>query len=160
MSYYADSTFCNNLLVLGDDSGCVTSLTFKQPKNGVFRKKHNDKLNVFYWAVSMTTYCSHSIYFSNLFWFKELATEKQYVTIKNHGKIHNDTVRQIKYIGENESIISCSRDSNFAVVNQHFASRRKQYVYKIHRVGKNPTINFFAISWVLGSKLLQLEQIS
>jgi len=39
------------LLFLGDDSGNITMIKFHQAKNTLFKKKHPDKLDNFYWTV-------------------------------------------------------------------------------------------------------------
>jgi hypothetical protein len=36
---------------MGDDSGIVFSFMFLQPRTALLRKKHNDKMNLFYWDV-------------------------------------------------------------------------------------------------------------
>lgn len=38
-------------LFMGDDKGVVTSLIFLQSRTSLLRKKHNDKMNLFYWDV-------------------------------------------------------------------------------------------------------------
>lgn len=40
-----------SLLFLGDDHGDVTVMRFHQSKNTLFKKKHPDKLDNFYWMV-------------------------------------------------------------------------------------------------------------
>lgn len=66
--------------------------------------------------------------------FKELAAEKQHISIKTHGRVHSDSVRQIQYVEANGSIISCSRDRNVSLANKHFANRRQAYIFKMNRV--------------------------
>jgi hypothetical protein len=45
---------------MGDDSGIVFSFMFLQPRTALLRKKHNDKMNLFYWDV-------RPIFLENLF---------------------------------------------------------------------------------------------
>lgn len=39
-------------LFLGDDRGCILTMAFHQPKISLFRKKHPDKLDKYFWVVS------------------------------------------------------------------------------------------------------------
>lgn len=79
---------------------------------------------------------------------KELPVETQHVSIKNHGKIHVDFIRQIAYIEKNCSIITCSRDRNVSLANKHFTNRRKAYIFKIHRVKIHEATNTYCIALI------------
>lgn len=43
-------------LFMGDERGEVTGLKFLQPKNGLLRRKFNDRISLFYWTVIFNEY--------------------------------------------------------------------------------------------------------
>ncbi|KAJ8930203.1 hypothetical protein NQ314_017021 [Rhamnusium bicolor] len=102
-----------SVLFMGDCCGEIICFKFLQPKQGFLRKKHNDKMSLFYWI--------------------ELPNEKEYVIIKYHGRIHKNNVKQIKYCAKNNSVFTCSRDSDASVVQRHIFNKRKQYIFKMKR---------------------------
>jgi hypothetical protein len=46
-----------SMLFIGDSAGNVTTLRFHQPRVSLFRKKHTDKLDKFYWTVRLLISC-------------------------------------------------------------------------------------------------------
>jgi WD40 repeat protein len=108
---------------MGDDSGIVFSFMFLQPRTALLRKKHNDKMNLFYWD--------------------ELPNEKDFIIIKRNGRFHPECVRHLKYFDDNETLISCSKDSNSSVVIKYIGNKNKPYIFKMPK-----GCNCFALSRV------------
>ncbi|CAH1364816.1 unnamed protein product [Tenebrio molitor] len=112
-----------SVLFMGDDSGIVFSFMFLQPRTALLRKKHNDKMNLFYWD--------------------ELPNEKDFIIIKRNGRFHPECVRHLKYFDDNETLISCSKDSNSSVVIKYIGNKNKPYIFKMPK-----GCNCFALSRV------------
>lgn len=52
-----------SMLFIGDSAGNVTTLRFHQPRVSLFRKKHPDKLDKYYWTVclSISRHCKQNV---------------------------------------------------------------------------------------------------
>lgn len=48
-----------SLLFVGDDNGNITTMKFHQARSTLFKKKHPDKLDYYYWSVSMSSCVRH-----------------------------------------------------------------------------------------------------
>ncbi|KYB26741.1 WD repeat-containing protein on Y chromosome -like protein [Tribolium castaneum] len=108
-------------LFMGDDKGTVFSFTFLQPKAALLRKKHNDRINLFYWD--------------------ELPDESDYVVVKRNGRLHQESVKWLVYFNDNETLISCSKDSNVSILIHYIGNKNKPYIFKIQK-----GCNCFALS--------------
>ncbi|KAB0803585.1 hypothetical protein PPYR_00555 [Photinus pyralis] len=100
-------------LYMGDDSGQLLSVEFLQPKNGLLRKKHSDKLSFFYWI--------------------QLYNEKEFVTISHLGRPHHDSITAIEYCKQNDTIVTSSRDATTSVTIRAVENRRHNYSFQMHR---------------------------
>nr|CAD7417175.1 unnamed protein product [Timema poppensis] len=102
-----------SLLFLGDDKGDITTMRFHQPRVSLFRKKHPDKLDKYYWV--------------------ELESQGEWVTLNVSHAVHPEAVRRISYCADSETVVSCSQDANTAVVVRHVTGRKSPYVFKVAR---------------------------
>ncbi|XP_030757098.1 WD repeat-containing protein on Y chromosome-like [Sitophilus oryzae] len=105
----ADSTKC--VLFAGDCNGEIMSMVFHQPGTSLLRKKRTDDISLFYW--------------------EDFLKEKDYVTVKNYGKVHESGVNHIEYFAEKNILLSSSEDSNASVVVKYLNNKRKSAYYKI-----------------------------
>ncbi|XP_044265494.1 WD repeat-containing protein on Y chromosome-like [Tribolium madens] len=108
-------------LFMGDDKGMVFSFAFLQPKAALLRKKHNDKINLFYWD--------------------ELTDESDYIIVKRNGRPHQESVKRLMYFDDNETLISCSKDSGVSILTHYIGNKNKPYIFKIPK-----GCNCFALS--------------
>ncbi|KAF5305106.1 hypothetical protein FQA39_LY09368 [Lamprigera yunnana] len=115
-------------LFMGDEKGQLFSLNFLQPNNGLFRKKHNNKLSVFYWIVNV----------------KELYNEKDFVVIKHLGQLHKENIAKMHICSTKSIITTCSIDPNSSVIIKPFKNKMKTYEFKIYK-----GVTCFAISSLL-----------
>lgn len=96
---------------MGQSNGDLLTFEFQQPKISLMRKKHNDKLSLFYWA--------------------ELPDEKEFVVVKWKRKLHRSAIRHIKYFEDNNTVVTCSRDRNASVIKHFHDVKRKSYCFKM-----------------------------
>ncbi|XP_063918667.1 WD repeat-containing protein 64-like [Zophobas morio] len=108
-------------LYMGDDSGLVFSFIFLQPKVLILRKKHNDKLSLFYWD--------------------ELSEEKDFMIVKRIGRPHQESIKRLIYFDDNETLVSCSKDSNVSLIIKYVGKKNAPYVFKMPK-----GCNCFALS--------------
>ncbi|XP_063224321.1 uncharacterized protein LOC134532069 isoform X1 [Bacillus rossius redtenbacheri] len=102
-----------SLLFVGDERGDVTLMRFHQPRASLFRKKHPDKLDRYYW--------------------QELHSQGDWVTVSVDRKVHDDEVWRIAYCPDNETVVSCSRDPAASLVVRHVAGRKLPYIFRVAR---------------------------
>ncbi|GJQ66563.1 hypothetical protein Trydic_g4544 [Trypoxylus dichotomus] len=118
-------TYCFNthpyILYAGNECGEIISFHFLQSSISLLRKKHNDKLTLFYW--------------------QELRYEKDFVLIKSCGKFFSESVKHIQYFTDNNTVVACSRDATNSLIIKFIDNRIKPYVFKIKR-----GVNCFYIS--------------
>lgn len=57
-----------------------------------------------------------------------------YVRKIKYGKLHNGNVQSLKYFKENDTILSCSKDSNASIVKKVVGRKRRPFVFKFNRV--------------------------
>lgn len=60
--------------------------------------------------------------------------EKSYVTIKNYGKVHQESIKRIQYFDELHLLLTCSRDPNASIVLKNIENKWKTIFYKVPRV--------------------------
>nr|CAD7445751.1 unnamed protein product [Timema bartmani] len=122
-----------SLLFLGDDKGDITTMRFHQPRVSLFRKKHPDKLDKYYWVVGTRyTFGNHPNG-----WVRdirlELENQGEWVTLSVNHAVHSEAVRRISYCADSETVVSCSQDANTAVMVRHVSGRKSSYVFKVAR---------------------------
>lgn len=135
MSYYFEESTSTCIIYVGDETGLVTSFNFLQSKVGLLRRKHNDKLNVYYWIVR----CFHRYIFCFFFYLlllilQEIPNEREFIVVKNLYKPHNEMIRKIQYLPEEKVLITCSRDAKNSVVIKSLIQKRNPYIFKMRRV--------------------------
>ncbi|XP_069681349.1 cilia- and flagella-associated protein 337-like [Periplaneta americana] len=102
-----------SMLFIGDRAGNVTTMRFYQPRISLFRKKHPDKLDKYYWA--------------------ELDQQGDYVDVSVDAAVHADSVQQVAYFADNETVVSCSQDPTATLVIRHVTARRTPYIFRLAR---------------------------
>lgn len=60
--------------------------------------------------------------------------EKEYVLVKTLFKNHKENIRQIRFLSDKNTLVTCSRDASSSVVMKHLANKRKPYVFSMRRV--------------------------
>ncbi|XP_049816035.1 uncharacterized protein LOC126263083 [Schistocerca nitens] len=100
-------------LYMGDDHGNVITLVFHQPRVSLFRKKHPDKLDRYYWV--------------------ELEQQTEWVSVRVDEGVHAGAVRQLAYCPDNDTLVSCSHDPAATVVIRHAPARRAPYIFRLAR---------------------------
>ncbi|XP_050315531.1 WD repeat-containing protein on Y chromosome-like [Anthonomus grandis grandis] len=110
-----DSNYSSSTLYAGDCYGRVLTFTFRQPKSSLLRRKKNDSITLFYWM--------------------DFLKEKDYVTVKTYNKVHEDSVKSIKYYRDLKLLVTCSKDPNNSVILKHMTDSKggNKVVYKIPR---------------------------
>ena len=130
MTYCSQSKKC--VLFAGDEKGNILHFTFHQPKINLLRKKHNDKLSIYYWDVS-SDYNTQMLTFSGVKNLQELSTESEHITIKTY-KCHSYPVEQIQYFQDNDTLVSCSTDQEKSIVIKYVNNKIKPYIFKMKKV--------------------------
>ncbi|XP_039277938.1 uncharacterized protein LOC111050680 isoform X1 [Nilaparvata lugens] len=110
LSYHAGEP---SLLFFGDDRGDITLMRFHQPAISLFRRTSTDRSNSYFW--------------------RELEGQDPWVTVSVDHNVHGDAVREIKYIPDNGTIVSCSSDPNASVVIRYLSGKRVPYIFKMTR---------------------------
>nr|XP_022908486.1 uncharacterized protein LOC111419835 [Onthophagus taurus] len=110
------------ILYSGNEYGEIITFEFHQ-KDDLFRKKHSDKMSLFYWG--------------------ELKNEKESVTIKNLGKIHQGAINHLKYFENTECLLTCSKDSKKSGVNCCYLSNKLKQLITGSEDGKIHVFNIF-----------------
>ncbi|XP_068083456.1 uncharacterized protein [Anabrus simplex] len=113
LAYTTSSQKHPSMLFIGDDQGNIITMKFLQPKVSLLRKKHPDKLDKYYWV--------------------ELETQPEWVSVSVDHNVHADAVRQISYCPDNDTIVSSSQDPITTLVVRHAFGRRTPYIFKLTR---------------------------
>ncbi|KAK4884116.1 hypothetical protein RN001_000387 [Aquatica leii] len=113
LAWFSDYANKHHILFMGDEKGQLTSITFLRFNNELMRKKHNDKLNFYYWI--------------------QLHVEKDFVLIKNYGRLHNEGISRMYFCPEKNIISTCSKDSDQSVILKPLNNKMNNYVFKMHR---------------------------
>ncbi|XP_074042529.1 cilia- and flagella-associated protein 337 [Leptinotarsa decemlineata] len=99
-----------SILFWGDRNGSVTLFKFLQPHMSLLRRKHSDKVTIFYW--------------------QELKNEKHHLKIEVKKEMHKETICQIEFYSMTNELITCSKDPNSSLVKQFFL-HRNSYIFKM-----------------------------
>ncbi|XP_057670568.1 WD repeat-containing protein on Y chromosome-like [Diorhabda carinulata] len=100
-------------LFAGTSKGHVIVFKFLQPETTILRRKHSDKLTIFYWD--------------------ELKYENQYLKIQFLDQTHACNIEQIEYSEKEDAIISCSKNPAVALVKQCISIKKSPYILKMKK---------------------------
>ncbi|KAK9892116.1 hypothetical protein WA026_018319 [Henosepilachna vigintioctopunctata] len=113
IAYKFEGTSSDRHIFIGDDSGSILVFSFIHSKEIFLRKKHNDKLSLYY--------------------LEELQTEKEYVKINTIKSIHKEIIREIIYCKEDNTLTTCSRDPNASVVKLFLDHKKPTMIYEMYK---------------------------
>ncbi|KAI5710978.1 hypothetical protein M8J75_013029 [Diaphorina citri] len=100
-------------LFIGDDHGDITIMNFKHPTWSLFARQNSVSSNLYFW--------------------KELSEQAEFVTIKVDEKVHESEVGHLMYFSATTSLLSCSRDATSSLVSRRLDQCRGPYVFNIPR---------------------------
>ncbi|XP_072391899.1 uncharacterized protein [Diabrotica undecimpunctata] len=100
-------------LFAGTSSGDVVVFKFIQPTNSLLRRKHMDRITLFYWD--------------------ELKYEKLYLKIQFYKAVHNSNVEQMEYCSIENAVISCSKDPNTSLMKKYMSLNKQPYILKMRK---------------------------
>lgn len=114
LDYYFKDNY--GLLFIGFEDGSIGYLHFTNPKRDLFDPKHKPLKGVY------------------KFYWKNLNLHKNYVELTSIKTSHNESIRKLKYVSQNNSIISASGDSGSSIIIFDLDRTMESYTFKLNKV--------------------------
>ncbi|XP_022084992.1 WD repeat-containing protein on Y chromosome-like [Acanthaster planci] len=132
LDYWYDPKFPSNesLLIVGDDQGSIHLYHFIKPLDRLFETPFTDKEGV------------------KKIWTQDLLNHQRYVRHSKLSGIHTEMIRKVRYLPENDYIISSSGSRTTSLVLMDTQSKKKTYTFKMSKGVEcfdfNKTLNVIA----------------
>ncbi|KAH9494635.1 hypothetical protein Btru_019804 [Bulinus truncatus] len=104
-----------SLLAFGVDTGSIHVLTFHKPVNQLFENPFKNDGGV------------------QKIFMQDVSNHSQWVSHKVLSDIHPELIRQVRYLPDNEAIISCSGSTRNSLVICDVTAIKKSYVFKLEK---------------------------